>query len=113
MLLFIVTTCCSEMAELPVGADTEPVCGSPQVEVDMEEVDKLVRMGFTKTKIADIMGISRKTLYKRIIVVYQQGPSGSVSNRYVQMTDDELDAKVKSIKQTHPQYGEVMIVGHL
>ena len=29
------------------------------------------------------------------------------------MTDDELDAKVKSIKQTHPQYGEVMIVGHL
>ena len=69
MLLFIVTTCCSEMAELPAGAETEPVCGRPQVEVDMEEVDKLVRMGFTKPKIADIMGISRKTLYKRIIVV--------------------------------------------
>ena len=25
MLLFIVTTCCSEMAELPAGAETEPL----------------------------------------------------------------------------------------
>ena len=113
MILFIVTTCCSEMAELPADAETEPVCGRPQVEVDMGEVDKLIRMGFTKTKIADIMGISRKTLYTKIMAVQQQGPSGIVSNRYVQMTDDELDTKVKSIKQTHPQYGEVMIVGHL
>ena len=101
------------MAELPADAETEPVCGRPQVEVDMGEVDKLIRMGFTKTKIADIMGISRKTLYTKIMAVQQQGPSGIVSNRYVQMTDDELDTKVKSIKQTHPQYGEVMIVGHL
>ena len=67
MILFIVTTCCSEMAELPADAETEPVRGRPQVEVDMGEVDKLVRMGFTKTKIADIMGISRKTLSMDII----------------------------------------------
>ena len=112
-LLFIVTTCFSDLANLTADVETDPVCGRSQVELDMEEVDKLIRMGFTKMNIADIMGISRKTLYNKIMAVQQQGPSGRVSNRFVQMTDNGLDAKVKSIKQTHPQYNSAISEKHV
>ena len=36
------------------------------MEVDILEIDDLITMGFSKTKIAHIMGISRRTLYNKI-----------------------------------------------
>ena len=48
------------MAELPAIVDTQAVCGRPEVALELERVDKLIRMGFTKTRISDIMRISRR-----------------------------------------------------
>ena len=40
--------------------------GRPSTEVDAEEVQFLLSKGFTKSKIPDILGVSRQTLYNRI-----------------------------------------------
>ena len=40
--------------------------GRPLIEVSMEKVKELTELGLTWTKIADILHISRQTLYRRL-----------------------------------------------
>ena len=44
-----------EMVELPDSSSTS-AAGRPSVELDLAEVNQLISMGFTKTKIAEILG---------------------------------------------------------
>ena len=46
------------MAELP-EAQSNSSGGRPPLEVDMTEVNQLITMGFSKTKIAEMLGISQ------------------------------------------------------
>ena len=82
--------------------------GRPSHEVDSREVQFLLSKGFTKTKIAEILGVSRQTLYNKISTWGQ-----SQFLKYSAISDASLDLKVRDIKTTHPNDGEVMLAGHL
>ena len=95
-----------KMAELP-EVTNDASCGRPKVDVNLAEVNQLTAMGFSKTKVAKILGISRKTLYNK--TVRQSG----VTSKYTDTDDMQLDSAISTIKESHPNDGEVMITGHL
>ena len=80
-----------KMAELPeVTSGTS--CGRPKVEVDLVEVNQLTAiMEFNKTKVAQIVGISRKTLYNKKV-----GQSG-VMPKYTNTDGMQLDSSISTI----------------
>ena len=82
--------------------------GRPTSEVDPEEVKFLLSKGFTKTKIASMLQISRRTLYNKISVWGEAN-----FQKYSTISDADLDLKVQSVKVTHPNDGEIMLAGHL
>ena len=59
----------------------------------------------TWTKIADILHISRQTLYCRL--------DGSCLMGYTEVSDQELDSAIQAYKATHPNDGETIVTGHL
>ena len=70
----------------------------------MTEVNQLITMGFSKTKTAEMLGISRKTLYNKTSRLSNfQGGSVTVTLKYTDITDtyDQLDSKITSIKRSH------------
>ena len=71
--------------------------GRPTSEVDPEEVKFLLSKGFTKTKIASMLQISRRTLYNKISVWGEAN-----FQKYSTISDADLDLKVQSVKVTHP-----------
>ena len=71
----------------------------------MDEVRELRVLGFSWTRIAKMLHMSRKTLYRRL--------EGSDLMGYTDIPDQELDALIQSYKETHPNDGEAMITGHL
>ena len=82
--------------------------GRPSCKIDSGEVHFLLSKGFSKSKIAEILGVSRQTEYNRISAWGQ-----SQFHKYSTMSDASLALKVRDIKATHPHYGEVMVAGHL
>ena len=84
------------------------VPGPPQLYVSMGDVEFLRGMRFSWTKIAEILGISRSTLYRRL---EQDGIDRRLS--YSEISDIELDEVMVTIKLNHPNDGERMIIGHL
>ena len=96
------------MAEASSSSVTSlPLNGRPKVEVDLSQVNELTSMGFSKSNIAKMLGISRKTLYNKTV------GQPSVMPKYTAMNQAELDSVILSIKENHPKDGEVMITGHL
>ena len=71
----------------------------------MEEVRQLRMLGFSWVKVADMLHISRRILYRRLD---RSDLVGSTD-----ITDGELDSLIQSYKETHPNGREVMIIGHL
>ena len=82
--------------------------GRPKIVIPIEEIEFLRQLRFSWTRIAEILGISRSTLYRRLEDV---GISQSIT--FSSISDIELDAVVNRIKQTHPNDGERMLIGHL
>lgn len=82
--------------------------GRPTIEVDIHEVEYLRSLRFSWTKIASILCISRSTLYRRL-----QDENISQDTQYSNITNLELDQKIKAIKEVYPNDGERMIIGHL
>lgn len=76
--------------------------GRPTLEVSMDEVRQLRILGFSWTKIAELLNISRRTLYRRV--------AGSGIMGY---TDITAQSVVLAYKLNHPNDGEVMTIGHL
>jgi hypothetical protein len=66
---------------------------------------KLKEMNYSLKQIAEFLGVSRTTLYRRL---RDHGIS-----KYTSMTNEELDENVRVIKQSHPNDGEVLVQGHL
>ena len=65
-------------------------------------------MHFTWCQIAEILGVSRSTLYKRI---EEEGLSRDLT--YTNIADAELDHQIDAIKKVHPNDGERLMIGHL
>ena len=82
--------------------------GRPRVFIDMVEVELLRCLRFRWTKIAEMIGVSRATLYRRLD---EEGMSHDLT--YSTISDRNLDETVEAIKQNHPNDGEVLMAGHL
>lgn len=66
-----------------------------------------MRLNYSWTKIASLIGISRSTLYRGL------EEAGISHQKYTALSDEELDSKIRAIKADHPNDGEVLIQGHL
>ena len=78
------------------------------MEVDVEEVEYLRSLRFSWKKIAEIIGISRRTLYRRL-----NEWNLPIDIKYSTITDENLDSLVADIKRSYPTYGEVLLRSHL
>ena len=77
-----------KMAELPESSDriaTNVSTGRPSIELDVAEVKHLISMGFTRTKIAEMLGISRKTFYN-----WMSKPQSTVVPKFSNMDGPQL-----------------------
>lgn len=82
--------------------------GRPLVEVSIDEIEYLRGLQFTWTRIAQILGISRSTLYRRL---QEEGVEHMCT--YSDISNSELDGIMTTIKLNHPNDGERLIRGHL
>ena len=82
--------------------------GRPQIDVDFDDIELLRQLRFSWTKIAEILGISRSTLYRRL-----QSEGISQHLTYSNITDASLDRHIELIKLRHPHDGERLLIGHL
>ena len=86
----------------------DKMTGRPRVAVDIEDVELLRQLHFTWTNIAEILGVSRATLYQRM------DEEGVLRDRFFSdIHDSELDRMLHDIKVNYPNDGEVMLMGHL
>jgi hypothetical protein len=82
--------------------------GRPKFHVPKEQIEGLRKIGFSWTKIAQLIGISRATLYRRreeLEIGYEHG--------YNDISDSELDGVVQGIVEQSPNCGQVMMRGAL
>lgn len=72
----------------------------------MDTVLELRALGYKWTKIAEVLEVSRATLYRHL-------EKAGVSTDRTPLTDQELDEVVVTIKNDHPNDGEKLMQGHL
>ena len=82
--------------------------GRPSVSVNFEDVEILRRLSFSWCQIAEILQVSRSTLYRRI-----EDEGLALDLTYTNISDAELDHQVEAIKMVHPNDGERLMIGHL
>ena len=78
--------------------------GHPPLDVDMERVKALRRIGLSLTEISNRLKISRSTLYRHLENTDLVG--------YIDIRDRDLDDIIVSYKRIHPHDGERMLMGH-
>lgn len=77
-------------------------------DISQEQIQYLLELGLTTISIADVLGVSRSTISRRM-----RDFSLLVSNKYSRISDDELDRLVCKISHEFPGYGHKMLQGHL
>ena len=82
--------------------------GRPREEINVEDIELLRSLRFSWTKIAQLLGVSRSTLYRRL---EEEGISTSMT--YTNIDNRQLDQLVLRIKLSHPYDGERLMAGHL
>ena len=81
--------------------------GRPRLDIDLDDVEFLCSLKLSLTKVAAVMGVSRCTLYRRMI------DEGRVIGGYSSISDADLDSIIHRVKLDHPHDGEVMMAGHI
>ena len=81
----------------------------PSFDIPQETLEMYLRYGFTCTKIAEIMGISRKTVTRHIDAF---GLNDSLA-RYTSIENDTLDSVVQDILRDFPNCGIRYMKGFL
>ena len=83
------------------------VWGRPRLDISKESILSLRRLNYSWTKVARLLGISRKTLYRRL------KEYNIDTSTFTDLSESELDELLSSIKVEHPNYGEVILQGQL
>ena len=79
--------------------------GRPRLQVDVEEIAEMRKLGVSISKISEVLGLSRSTLYRVL--------EGSDLIDVTEISDQELDSVVASYKETHPNDGERILIGYI
>ena len=82
--------------------------GRPKVYVTSAQVKEMFDLGFSVSQLAVRFSVSSVTVYKLL-----NNAGIEHSERFSSIDDSELDRIISDIKVTHPNAGEVNIVGHL
>ena len=82
--------------------------GRPLIPVDLEDIEYLRGLRLPWVKIAQYLGISRSTLYRRL---EEEGLSQDA--KYTDIADSDLDRVMSAIKQNYRNDGERLVTGHL
>lgn len=88
---------------LPIPIQCEKCSGSgrPSITINMEDVQHLIDNGHSMVIIANLLNISRATLYRRMAAHNLPGKR----TMYSRGSDDELDELVSQVKQWWPHSG--------
>ena len=79
--------------------------GRPHLQVDVEEVAEMRKIGISINKISEIIGVSRSTLYRAL--------EGSNLIGVTDISNQKLDEVIASYKEAHPNDGERILNGYL
>ena len=82
--------------------------GRPMFNIPRSQLVYLVENYFTVPQIAGIIGVSVRTIFRRM---EQYGIS--IRAQYAEITDDELDLMTRSIQSSFPMCGNRSMQGHL
>ena len=82
--------------------------GRSKIEIDIQDIEFLRNLRFTWTKIAELLRLSRSTLYRRL----KEGGLSSATS-FTIISNQELDIIIRDIKVQHPHDGERLMAGHL
>ena len=85
--------------------------GQPKVSLSIDYVIGLRELGFSWTKVASILGISRRTLYSHRLEMGLTGDGDPFAMS--EITDHDLDQRVQDIKSQMPYIGIRMVHGTL
>ena len=80
--------------------------GRPRFEIGREQLEHLSSLGFTWTDIANILQVSRMTLYRRRREYGMVDPVDSLEQ-------DELETVLRQLRIEFPTAGEIMVQGQL
>ena len=82
--------------------------GRPKFDIHKEQIEHLLNLNFTCPKIADLLGVSLRTIRRRM-----DEYGLSVSHFYSSISDHELLRVMKDIYSSFPNCGYRMMDGHL
>ena len=86
----------------------ERAIGRPRFDIPFNQLSSLLERRFTVPQISDILGVSIRTVRRRMSV-YKL----SVRSYYLQVSDGDLDAIVAEILMRFPACGNRQMQGHL
>lgn len=81
--------------------------GRPQLCITRNQLEYLKSLAFTWSEIATILGVSCMTLYRRRVEY------GMLDDPSELLTDEQLQVRLRLMRQEYPQFGETMAMGHL
>ena len=81
--------------------------GHPRIIVNVDQVELLRSAGYTWDDVADAFLVSRSTIWRRL------RETGISVSRYTDISDNDLDGLIGSIRQRHPHSGQSLIQGLL
>lgn len=81
--------------------------GRPRFDISRDQVQYLSSLSFTWPQIAQLLGVSRMTLYRR------RREFDLLVDHSASITDAELMTTVHTLWSEHPEVGETMVWGHL
>lgn len=82
----------------PYSASMEHSGGRPRYIVTHGQLERLLSLNFTKSRISELLGISRTTLWRRM-------KEHDIELLYSDVTEDSLDDIIKQYRRDHPYTG--------
>lgn len=79
--------------------------GRPSIEISDGQLAQLYSEGFTATSMANHLGCSRSTIYKKLYELNMP-----MRARYSQISDNELRTEILHIHQEHPNAGYMVLL---